>query len=185
MEKIPSVHEKKKYSEGENADLSYTYPKSQSHLQKQFHKEVSQEVSLEVIQEEANSSFYTSINLQSRDEESVYTSRAPRDSGSHSDPEDDGYSEVTYDPSVHELAALTHSDKSDNPGVSDITAEIPTEESIQSDNPSFSENPDITAEISVEKSIQSDNLGISENPDTTAEIPVDESIQSYYVNDAL
>ena len=164
MEKIPSVHEKKKYSEGENADHSYTYPKSQSHLQKQFHKEVSQEVSLEVIQEEANSSFYTSINLQSRDEESVYTSRAPRDSGGHSDPEDDGYSEVTYNPSVHELGALTHSDKPDNPGVSDITAE---------------------AEISVEKSIQSDNPGVSENPDTTAEIPVDESIQSYYVNDAL
>ena len=118
-----------------------TIPKSQSHLQKQFHKEVS----LEVIQEEANSSFYTPINLQSRDEESVYTSRTPRDSGSHSDPEDDGYSEVTYNPSVHELSALTHSDKPDNLDVS--------------------ENPDITAEISVEKSIQSDNPGVSENPD--------------------
>ena len=141
VEQTPTVHEKEKYSQGENGDLSYTYPKSQSHLQKQFHKEVS----LEVIQEEANSSFYTPINLQSRDEESVYTSRTPRDSGSHSDPEDDGYSEVTYNPSVHELSALTHSDKPDNLDVS--------------------ENPDITAEISVEKSIQSDNPGVSENPD--------------------
>ena len=184
MEQTPSVHEKVKYSESENVDLSYTYPKSQSHLHKQFHKEVS----LEVIQEEANSSFYTPINFQSRDKESVYTSRTPRDSGSHPDPEDNEYSEVTYDPSLHELAALTHSDKPDNPGVSDnpdITAEIPVDESIQSENPGISDNPDITAEIPVEESIQSENLGISDNPDITAEIPVDESIQSYYVNDGL
>ena len=161
VEQTPSIYKKERYSEGENVELSYTYPKPRNHLHKQFQNKDS----LEVIQEEANSPVYTPINPQSRDEESVYTSRTPRDSGSHSVLEDNGYSEVTYDPSAHERAAFSCSDKPGNPGISD--------------------NPDITAEISIEVSIQSESPGVSDNPVVTVEIPVEDSIQSYYVNDEL
>lgn len=158
MEQTPSVYKKERYSEGENVELSYTYPKPRNHLQKQFQNKDS----LEVLQEEASSPVYTPINLQARDEESVYTSRTPRNSGSQLDPEDDGYSEVTYDPSAHKRAAFSYSG---DQGISD--------------------NLDITAEISIEVSIQSESQGVSDNSVVTVEIPIEDSIQSYYVNDGL